>query len=538
MGRLFSSIHFKMLFITGTGTVLLLASALYGLWGADKNQQQYQALLNHDVALQSDLFKLQHNVDLQLAAWHSALQSDTRKAAERTFSEQERSVRTATTALLKKLNSNPIRSVMEQFNEQHATFSQHGRELLAAANSGESIANKLSTVEREQIPPLFKLLETAAGNLEQQVRQQSEYTASHARDTIKTGLVAMALAVLFAFIQFNIFLQKFIVKPSHELSLKLKRMAAHDFSVEISRHSNDELGDIAESARTIREAMLDMIDELHESSSQLDTAVGQLTEVIEITREGVEKQLRQTEQVATAINEMTTSMQEVTEHAGVAVDSANSADGAAQDGRRIVTHTIEDIESLAMEMDNATSAINGLKLESEKIGGVLDVIKGISEQTNLLALNAAIEAARAGEQGRGFAVVADEVRALATRTQHSTEEIEEMIDHLQTGAARAVEVMEKSRQHTQSSTAQSADAGTSLERIAVSVTQITQMNAQIAEAAEQQLHVAEEINRNIINISEIAEHSSEGGKRIYEANTNLTSISQRLTELVSKFQTG
>ena len=205
-----------------------------------------------------------------------------------------------------------------------------------------------------------------------------------------------------------------------------------------------------------------IVDELNASSHQLDTAVSQLSEVIEITRSGVEQQLQETEQVAAAINEMTSTMQEVATHATIAAESAGNADSAANAGRRIVAHTIDDIETLAQELENAARTIHGLESESEKIGSVLDVIKGISEQTNLLALNAAIEAARAGEQGRGFAVVADEVRALATRTQQSTEEIEAMISRLQSGAQEAVKVMEQSRQHAQHSTEKSAEAGSSL----------------------------------------------------------------------------
>lgn len=533
MNRLFSTIRYKLLLITGTGTVLLLASALYGFWGADQNQQKYQALINSEIATEQALLNLRNEYTQTLLAWYEVIFAASNPAIlhsqRQRYETLDMALRQHTADLQNNVPTGDIANSLQRF-----------RTLLdkldASYRKGTLTSTEALRIRNEIVTPAEAILNDSLSHIRQQVSQRDEYVTAHARDTIKTGLTAMVLAVLVAFIQFNFSLQKFIIRPSRELSHKLKRMAEHDFSVAITRHSHDELGDIAESAGTIRESMLSMIHELRNASQQLDSSVSQLTEVIEITRQGVEKQLRQTEQVATAINEMTTSMQQVASHAEIAAESATNADGAAQDGRRIVTHTIEDIESLAFEMDSATGAINGLKSESEKIGGVLDVIKDISEQTNLLALNAAIEAARAGDQGRGFAVVADEVRALATRTQKSTKEIEAMIERLQAGAASAVDVMEKSRLHTQSSTEKSADAGTSLERIAAAVTQITSMNAQIAEAAAQQQHVAEEINRNIINISEIAEHSSEGGKRIYEANSNLTGISEQLNGLVNTFK--
>lgn len=527
MNRFFSSIRGKLMLITGAGTLLLLASALYGLWGADQNQQQYQALIADQMATERALLMLRSDFSRQVLSWnnrHLNSQTDTPR-----YDTLNSAVQQQIATLQRKHGADETGKVIRRF----ATLQQQ----LHTTSSKTEISNsERSQIERDIIDPAYDLLDKATAKVTAQAQLVGENVANHARDTIRTGLIAMALAIILAFLQFNFSLQKFILNPSRELSYKLKRMAEHDFSMPITRHSNDELGDIAESADTIRIAMLEMVQELNEASTQLDDSVGQLAEVINITRSGVEQQLRQTEQVATAINEMTSSMQEVADHAGIAADSATSADNAAQDGRRIVTSTIDDIESLAQEMQNAAGAISGLEHESEKIGGVLDVIKDISEQTNLLALNAAIEAARAGEQGRGFAVVADEVRALATRTQKSTEEIEEMIARLQAGAAQAVEVMKKSRQHTQSSTEQSASAGTSLEKIAASVSNITQMNAQIAEASAQQLHVAEEINRNIMSISEIAEHSSEGGKRIHEANTNLNGISERLTQLVTTFK--
>ena len=376
---------------------------------------------------------------------------------------------------------------------------------------------------------------TQERGVNEQLNHITEVT-EQTRSRMNTALIFMALAIAFAFGSFLTYIQRQIVNPAHRLSHSLQRMAERDFSTAIPSLGDDELGQIADSAETIRQAMSTIVNELDQSSGQLEISAAQLQEVIAITRQGVEQQLRETSQVAESIGHMTNTMYQVAEQAQQAAESAREADQDAGKGHQVVTQTINDINSLSQEIAQAGSTVEGLKQRSEEIGAVLDVIQGISEQTNLLALNAAIEAARAGEQGRGFAVVADEVRALATRTQKATEEVEAMIAQLQQGAQQVVAVMEQSRHHTQQSAQQSNEAGNSLKAITAAVERISQMNAHIATASSEQQGVAEEINRNIMNISEIAEHSAEGSKRIDEANSQLNSISQRLSALVASFR--
>ncbi|MDH5785428.1 MAG: methyl-accepting chemotaxis protein [Chromatiales bacterium] len=351
-----------------------------------------------------------------------------------------------------------------------------------------------------------------------------------------TALIVMAVATITTFVSLIFYINHHIITPAKSIATLLQGMAQRDFRTAAMVHGNNEISALAREAEAIRRTIHQVISEIEGSSSSLSAAMSDLGEIIEITRHGVENQLNETEQIATAINEMTTTMQEVAANAIAAAESADSADEQAQSGRRVVSRTVDDINTLSFELEKTAQTIHGLEKESVKIGAVLDVIKGISEQTNLLALNAAIEAARAGEQGRGFAVVADEVRALATRTQSSALEIDAMISRLQSDSQQAVAVMEQSRKHALKTTERSAEAGTSLEEITRSVGQITEMNAQIADSSQQQRTVAEELNRNIINITEIAEHSAEGGKRIDEANASLTGISSNLSKLVATFK--
>ncbi|QKQ28087.1 hypothetical protein HUE57_18690 [Candidatus Reidiella endopervernicosa] len=202
----------------------------------------------------------------------------------------------------------------------------------------------------------------------------------------------------------------------------------------------------------------------------------------------------------------------------------------------MVEHTIDVINTLASEVEHAASVIHTLEQESADIGTVLDVIRGIAEQTNLLALNAAIEAARAGEQGRGFAVVADEVRSLASRTQTSTQEIDEMISRLQSGAADAVKAMESSSNQAQAGVEQAAEAGSSLDAITNAVAQINDMNTQIASAGEEQSAVAEEINRNIVTISSVADETAGGAVQTSNASAEVARLSEQLQALVQQFR--
>ena len=540
MRRLLSSVRNKLLLITGSGTSLVLIAALYGFWGADQSLMRFQELLTTDIEAERATLHLLSDFKKQVQEWKNVLlRGEDPEQLDKywgRFETLHTRIQRQAGELIPQLPAGAARNKVEEFKRAHTDMGSAYRKGLAAfRDSGfQSAAGDRAVAGIDRGPT--RLLDEAAELIAQRVGQRTDFAVGNAHRDVVAGLIFMAIAVTFAFITFVVYVQRKILAPAQELSGALREMSQRKFTRPIVRQTNDELGDIAESAETIRVAMGSIIEDLNTSSHQLDGAVSQLGEVIEITRSGVERQLQETEQVATAINEMTSTMQEVASHATMAAESADSADDAANNGRRIVARTIDDIESLAQEMENAARSILGLQSESENIGSVLDVIKGISEQTNLLALNAAIEAARAGEAGRGFAVVADEVRALATRTQQSTEEIEAMISRLQAGAQEAVNVMEQSRQHAQSSTERSAEAGSSLEAITEAVGRISEMNAQIADASHQQRGVAEEINSNIINISEIAEHSAEGGKRIDEANRNLTAISKRLAQLVTTFR--
>jgi methyl-accepting chemotaxis protein len=240
--------------------------------------------------------------------------------------------------------------------------------------------------------------------------------------------------------------------------------------------------------------------------------------------------------VATAMNQMTSTVMEVARNAEEASEAARHADQQARDGDKVVNDAIAQIERLALEVNNSTEAMGKLKLESDKIGGVLDVIKSVSQQTNLLALNAAIEAARAGEAGRGFAVVADEVRGLAQRTQESTEEIEVLIAALQSGTQQVVTTLDASRTLTDSSVELSRQAGQALGHIARTVSTIQTMNQQIAAAGEEQSSVAEQINRSVMSVRDVSEQTAASSEETAASSIELARLGVHLQEMVGRFR--
>jgi methyl-accepting chemotaxis protein len=309
-----------------------------------------------------------------------------------------------------------------------------------------------------------------------------------------------------------------------------------DLTRTIESQGNNEIGHLVNAFNQFVKKIQKLVSEVGSEIERMSTTVGNVSGIVDQTRDGSLQQREQTEQVATAITEMTATVQEVAANASQAADSAQQADSNAREGQSVVENTIGSINALASEIETGANVIHELEKDTEAIGSVLDVIRGIAEQTNLLALNAAIEAARAGEQGRGFAVVADEVRTLASKTQESTTEIQEMIDSLQSQARAAVQAITQGQEKTTVSVSNASDAGNALHAIADSVATISSMNFQIASAAEEQRSVSEEINHNVVNISQVAEQNASAAENLAQASQDLDQLAGSLRSLISQFK--
>ena len=347
---------------------------------------------------------------------------------------------------------------------------------------------------------------------------------------VATGL-ALALGLLAAWA-----ITRQIIIPLRQTLRAAERVASGDLTQNLQVNRRDELGQLQASMQRMTQGLRELIGGIGDGVTQIASAAEELSAVTEQTSAGVNNQKVETDQVATAMNQMTATVHEVARNAEQASEAALMADQQAREGDRVVGEAVAQIERLAGEVINSSEAMNQLKAESDKIGSVLDVIKSVAQQTNLLALNAAIEAARAGEAGRGFAVVADEVRSLAQRTQQSTEEIEELIAGLQSGTQRVASVMDNSRQLTDSSVELTRRAGSSLETITRTVSSIQAMNQQIATAAEEQTAVAEEINRSVMNVRDISDQTSAASEETASSSVELARLGTHLQGVVGRFK--
>ncbi|MCK3863596.1 methyl-accepting chemotaxis protein [Pseudomonas sp. B329] len=320
------------------------------------------------------------------------------------------------------------------------------------------------------------------------------------------------------------------------LGAMMDKVAAGDMTVTFVAHSRDELGDLGQVFNGTVAKIHDLIERVGHTVSQVELQASQVQTVSAQSNQAVSGQRSQIEQVATAMNQMSATAQEVARSAAAAVNSAQSVNDETVSGRALVQSQQSGIARLALEIDESVRVINQLAADSQSISSVLEVIKSIAEQTNLLALNAAIEAARAGEQGRGFAVVADEVRTLARRTQHSTGEIEQMISRLHSGVGAAVKAMGSSHEMASGTVGQSEKVQHALENILGAVGMIVDQNQQIAAAVEQQTAVAHDIDQNIVQINRAGEHAAQGAQQTEAASRQLSAQVIELKQLIGAFR--
>ena len=326
-----------------------------------------------------------------------------------------------------------------------------------------------------------------------------------------------------------------ILSPLGRLVERARNISNNPLSQSLYTGRTDEFGQIEFALRMMQAETGAIVGRIGDASNRLSEHTRGLLKDIESSNVLTVEQQAETDQIATAVNQMAASIQEVASNAQHAADAAGRADTETASGQRLVAHTSQSITALEGEIRQAAQVIHELEGQSNEISKVLDVIRGIAEQTNLLALNAAIEAARAGEQGRGFAVVADEVRSLAARTQQSTTDIQSMISALQERAQSAVTVMEQSSRQAHTSVAHAEEAATALDGIGQRVNEITDMNAQIATAVEQQGVVSEDINRSIINIRDAADTNVQTGQNNLQSAKSVAQLTSALSELAKQF---
>lgn len=420
-------------------------------------------------------------------------------------------------------------------------------------NSADAYSKQLDLLEpmmrQGDIAAAMNLVSTAirplTNTMEQQIKDLTNFNnegaaraGQNATDLYNNGLwlvVGIIAGVIVLTVGLALLLTKSITSPINDALSVAERIAASDLSKEVMVSGTDEAGRLLKALAQMQTNLRSTIMQISDSSTQLASASEEMTAVTEESSRGLVAQNDEVNQAATAVTEMSAAVDEVARNAESASQDSKLTQGYTEVGQARVAQTLKSIQKLNGNVENTSEQIQGLSDRAQGISKVVEVIRAIAEQTNLLALNAAIEAARAGEQGRGFAVVADEVRALAHRTQISTQEIEQMIAAIQNESDQAVKAMNTSKDLATESLGVAQEASTSLDQIATAIVQINERNLLIATASEEQSHVAREVDRNLVSIRELATQSAAGASQTASACGEMSKLAVNLNQLVNRF---
>jgi len=454
-----------------------------------------------------------------------------------TLNEAEKSVN----EIIAELTMNDVDDVAQELNDKFVEI-----KALLSADSGVVFQKNSQLAANKQASEMLSAEELAVKNVNIILDKQVEL--ANAETILSSKLVAesvssgntqttfiMIASIIIAIIITRVTLVS-ITRPLSRVNEMLNIVASGDLSRKLDESGKDEFAQLSRNCNLLIDSLRNLIQSIISRSTQLAAAAEETSAVTSQSTSAIEEQRNQVEQAASATTEMSSTSQSVLASASDALGEIKHADDEAERVKVISSRNRNTIEQLANEVDSASQVINQLQQDSASIGGILDVIRGIAEQTNLLALNAAIEAARAGEQGRGFAVVADEVRTLASRTQESTQEIQTMIEALQTGAEKAVSVMDKGKSQAADCVTQSEEADKALETITHAVHEAYDRSSQIATAAEEQSVVAHEISENLESIVAIAEQTTAGSQQTAASSSEVAKLAEELQQSVQEFK--
>ncbi|CAI8793310.1 methyl-accepting chemotaxis protein [Pseudomonas brassicacearum] len=429
------------------------------------------------------------------------------------------------------------KALYDQFKQTFAAYRAGIAQSFTLAEQGrrDELIKLLLVDMKTVVDGSGKQLNDLAELFSKQVSIESQKSQEHYANSRMIVSLFVVLAAL-ATVALAMLLTRSIVKPLGEALNAAESVARGDLTRPIETHGNDEVSRLLKALAAMQQNLRETLQGISGSAAQLATAADELNAVTLDSTHSLQQQNNEIEQAATAVTEMTTAVEEVARNAVSTSDATRQSSESASLGQQRVSDTVDAIGALASDVQVTGGLVQSLANQSQDIGKVLDVIRAIAEQTNLLALNAAIEAARAGESGRGFAVVADEVRALAYRTQQSTQEIEQMVQGMRSGATQALDSMQASSSRAASTLAMAERAGDALQTITASVNEIHERNLVIASAAEEQAQVAREVDRNLVNIRDLSVRSASGAGQTSASSHELSQLANSLRMMVQRFQ--
>ncbi|MCQ4276603.1 methyl-accepting chemotaxis protein [Stutzerimonas degradans] len=533
------SLRAQILALIGGSLLLLLVIALLCIQQLSHHVEHFGDLLDGPLSESQLVDEANLEFKIQVQEWKNVLlrgkNPEQRNKYWAQFQAQERKVQELLGQLQRaSAQSSQLSGQIARLQNEHRLLGEayrKGFDAFVAADADPTAGDAaVAGIDRAASAQMSELV----SQLRQTAARQSTEIREGAGSAALTGVLVMLLASALVGLLSLWLVNRNIIEPTRSLIEHIARLSQGQFANRVDASRADELGRLAVAANTLRDFLADTFNNLQQSAANLDSASGELNAISTLMAQGASEQFSRTDQVATAMHEMSATSQEVARHAGDAAHAADAADHAAQQGEAVMQSTIQSITAIRSEITSTAEVVRRLEGDSERIGKVLEVIRGIADQTNLLALNAAIEAARAGEAGRGFAVVADEVRTLAQRTAESTAEIHQIIDSVQTGAVNAVRAIESGQQRSEQGVEQVTEAGRMLQNITEAVEAIRDMNRQIATAAEEQTAVAEDISRNLTEITSIATTNQQHVERTQAASQNLHSLSLQLSDVTRR----
>ena len=445
-------------------------------------------------------------------------------------------IRTAQTEYEKYISSPQERAVYERYQQLMGNYRQLEDRMRSLSRNGDidQLRALLNTELLENSEAINKELNSLMRINGQQIAEANQRASDMYSAAIKLVVFLLLLATALT-IACALLLTRSITQPIAQALEAAEAIAEGNLTRPIKVDGSDEAGRLLQAMAKMQGKLRDTLQRISGSATQLASAAEELNCVTDESAKGLTQQNNEIEQAATAVNEMTSAVEEVARNAVSTSEASKNATASAGDGRDLVLETVSAIERMSGDVQSTATLIGNLAAESRDIGKVLDVIRGLADQTNLLALNAAIEAARAGEAGRGFAVVADEVRALAHRTQQSTSEIERMIGSIQGGTEQAVDSMRNSTERAESTLNIAKGAGLALDTINTAIVEINERNLVIASAAEEQAQVAREVDRNLVNIRDLSVQAATGASQTSSASNELSRLAVDLNSMVSRF---